>query len=202
MKEYKLKSGLIFRVVEDQHPINPMKEHDNIGILACFHKKYDFTDKNVPFKFEDFLSWEEMEEYINKELKALICKTVFLMDHSGLSVKTKPFNDSWDSGRIGFVYVTKEKLITHGLLKEGEEMTEELKENLPNYIEGQIETWNDYLTGNVWGYQLVKKEKCNLGHEHEEVIDSCWGFYGDVEQSGIFENIPNDDEIVKEDKNG
>lgn len=33
-----------------------------------------------------------------------------------------------------------------------------------------IETWNDYLSGQVYGFQVYKDD---------EQIDSCYGFYGD-----------------------
>ena len=36
----------------------------------------------------------------------------------------------------------------------------------------------------------MKITKCDYGHEHEEEIDSCWGFYGhDWKTNGIFDNI-------------
>ena len=37
---------------------------------------------------------------------------VYLMDHSGLSIRTTSFQDRWDSGCIGWVYMTKEEAVT------------------------------------------------------------------------------------------
>ena len=41
---------------------------------------------------------------------------------------------------------------------------------------GLIQEWNDYLSGNVYGY-VVEDER----GEH---LDSCWGFYGDYNADG------------------
>jgi hypothetical protein len=55
----------------------------------------------------------------------------------------------------------------------------------------------------VYGFEVVKIQTCELGHEHEENIDDCWGFYGD---DGIKEcisqamyNVPNEvtDEVIE-----
>ena len=49
-------------------------------------------------------------------------------------------------------------------------------------LEGEVETYNQYLTGDVYGFILEKPDG-----EH---IDSCWGFYGDnIETNGILDNI-------------
>ena len=44
-----------------------------------------------------------------------------------------------------------------------------------------METWNDCMTNNVWGFVAEELEQCNLGHHHPKHIDSCWGFIGDVD---------------------
>jgi hypothetical protein len=49
------------------------------------------------------------------------------------------------------------------------------------YLEGEIETYDDYLRGNVYGYileELVEDGDPEDKNDWEE-IESCWGFYGD-----------------------
>ena len=81
--------------------------------------------------------------------------------HSGVSLslsrKGYPFNDAWDSGYIGAVFSSKKEWRT--------------KMKAHNAAQGLIETWNEHLAGNVWGYQIEDK---NGAH-----VDSCWGYYGD-----------------------
>lgn len=78
--------------------------------------------------------------------------------HSGVALSLGseyPFSDQWDSGQIGLVCVTKD--------------TSEIP--FPEKAaEGLVEQWNQYLSGDVWGY-VIKDET-------GQTIDSCWGFYG------------------------
>jgi hypothetical protein len=48
-------------------------------------------------------------------------------------------------------------------------------------LKGEVETYDQYLTGDVYGYRVFKVETCSQGHEHEEELDSCWGYYGEEE---------------------
>ena len=93
----------------------------------------------------------------------------------------------WDSSVSGYILASKEEF--------------ELEETARNASEGLIETWNQYLSGEVYGYIIEKpnttysisKEKfdrlkfendlATLEQEFDiedewEEVDSCWGFYG------------------------
>lgn len=78
--------------------------------------------------------------------------------HGGVALsmsRTGQFADRWDGGQIGVVAVTKDT------------------SDIPSpeeYAEAHIEEWNQYLSGDVWGYVI---EDGNGVH-----VDSCWGFYG------------------------
>lgn len=76
----------------------------------------------------------------------------------------------FDSGQIGFLLVTREE----------SEIPEPDK-----YAEGMVEEWNQYLSGDVWGFTV---EDGDGNH-----IDSCWGFYGfDYCKTEALENVPDE----------
>ena len=53
-------------------------------------------------------------------------------------------------------------------------------------FKAEIETLNQYLTGEVYGYELVDTDDAEIG-DH---IDSCWGFYGeDIYTNGITDHV-------------
>lgn len=83
--------------------------------------------------------------------------------HSGVSLSLSdasyPFNDRWDSCWVGAVFVDKQKARTR---KKAAQLAEDL-----------IDSWNDYLSGNVYGNIVEKTE------------DSCWGFLGDYRENGM-----------------
>ena len=47
-----------------------------------------------------------------------------------------------------------------------------------NVLEGEVKTYDQYLRGDIFGYKVYKVVKCDLGHEHEEEINSSWEYYG------------------------
>lgn len=82
--------------------------------------------------------------------------------HSGVVLSLGSFRCPWDSGLIGRVFVQRSEV-----------------PDARKAAEAIVEQWNQYLSGDVWGYEVVRIETCNLGHDHEDVVDSCWGYYGD-----------------------
>jgi 5'(3')-deoxyribonucleotidase len=159
-KTYKLE------IVQDTNPENP-RNWDNLGKMICFHSRYNLGDKHN-YKFNDYDSWEEMENAIIENENVHTILPLFLYDHSGITMNTTGFSCRWDSSRMGFIYISKEKV-----LKEGIEDKEVKK-----YLKNEVRTYNQYLTGEIYGYRLIEVVTCDLGLEHETEIDSCWGFYG------------------------
>ena len=62
-------------------------------------------------------------------------------------------------------------------------------------LRAEVETYNQYLTGDVYGFRQFKinknPKKCptceHIVEEKETEIDSCWGFYGsDLDANGLF----------------
>ena len=94
---------------------------------------------------------------------------LYLYDHSGITMSTSSFNDRWDSGQVGWIFVSKDKV--------KQESLDETK--IEEYLKGEVETYDQYIRGDVYGYKVYKIETCDKGCEHEEELDSCWGFYGE-----------------------
>ena len=102
---------------------------------------------------------------------------LYLYDHSGITIATTPFSCSWDSGKIGFIYITKEKARKEYGWKV---MTKKRVEQIENYLQGEVETYDQFLRGEVYRYEV---------YEGEEMIDSCGGFFGsDHKESGLYES--------------
>lgn len=99
---------------------------------------------------------------------------LYLLDHSGLRISTGNFlhvdPGGWDSGQVGWIYVTNERIKKEFNFKE---ITEEVRLTVRNILKGEVSEYDDFLSGNVWGYVIED--------EFEDEIDSCWGFYGDYD---------------------
>jgi hypothetical protein len=152
------------KVKSETEPDSP-RNWDNLGTMVCFHKRYDLGDKHN-YSFNDYSGWDEMEKAIIKRENVGVILPLYLLDHSGITISTTDFNDRWDSGRIGFIFISKDKM-----LKEygGKICTKQLKERVKEYLVSEVKTYDQYLRGEVYGFQIFDK--------YNNEIDSCWGFY-------------------------
>jgi hypothetical protein len=160
MKKFELEVG------QDTDPESP-RTWDNLGTMVCFHKRYELGDK-TDYRTEDYDSWEELKEGIIKNEGEVVILPLYLYDHSGITISTNSFDCRWDSGQVGFIFVSKYKIKKEGI--------DETK--VEEYLKGEVETYDQYLTGDVWGYKVYEIETCELGHEHKNEVESCYGMYG------------------------
>jgi len=149
----------VIRVLPDEDPPNPRKECDNLGTMVCLHERYSLGDKNK-LTLEEA---NELEARVEKEGGVVL--KLYLYDHSGITIATKPFSCPWDSGRIGFIYVEKDRI-------EGEygwvRYPAINREKAIEVLEGEVTAYDNYLTGGYCGI-VVEDEKGNEVH-------SCWGY--------------------------
>lgn len=170
------KNGCTIHIYQDESPESP-REWDNLGTMVCFHRRYNLGDENTEFDN----SPELLIEFLKQNKGKIIYLPLYLYDHSGISMSTGrgyPFNDPWDSGQVGYIYVTYEKIRKEYRCKH---VTKKLVNRVIEYLRGEVETYDQYLTGDVYGYDVT----CN---QCGESIDSCWGFYGtNWKENGLLE---------------
>lgn len=176
----KLKDNKVLKIIQDSSDASP-REWDNISEFICFHRNYKLGDDHS-IDHEDYSSFQEMIE-ANTSPEDIVL-SLYLYDHSVLSISSKPFSCRFDSGQIGYAVVKKETII-----KEYGDDSIENRERALNVMLGEITTYDQYLQGDVYGFQLYEVSICDQGHEHENLIDSCYGFYGtDFKTNGLFEH--------------
>jgi len=184
MQKYQLSNGNTLQVINDSNPESP-RTWSNLGKMVCFHRRYSLGDKH-DFKQGDYNGWDELKAAILKKENVAVIQPMYMYDHSGITVSTKPFSCPFDSGQIGFIYITKEAAREGFMVKN---VTAKIKERLLVNLNGEVETYDQYLTGDIYGFKEVDSE----GNE----VDSCWGFYGDnPKTNGMSDHI--DSEVLDE----
>jgi hypothetical protein len=174
--------GYTIKISQDKDAENTRTEWDNLGTMVCFHRKYQLGDLNHEFSQGDYNSWQKLATAIQKEDIAVILP-LYLYDHGGITMSTRNFNCRWDSGQVGFIYITKKKARKEFRIKR---ITKAWVEKLTTYLKSEVNTYDNYLTGNVYGFQVEDAE------ENEIVDGSCFGFYGDDhKKSGLIEHAEN-----------
>jgi hypothetical protein len=166
---------------------------DNVGIIAYKHRQYNIGEEKIDIDPIDWLESILVEEqegiYTNERLAELeekffstfIALPVYMRDHSGISLSTTSFNDRWDSGKVGYIYTTLDKVKEIG---RGEEWLNgrTLEEATKDVLEGEIKTFNQWLEGDVYGYIIESEEG--------DIEDACGGYYGtDFLTNGMFDSI-------------
>lgn len=151
MTEYK---GYTIEIVPDEDAMHPRKDCDNFGTIIHWYRHYDLGE---------FVGPAEAGERI----AGAVSLPVYMYDHCDITINTTGFSCPWDSGQVGFIYATREQV-----LKEygGKYMTKRKRQKALELLRAEIEEYDQYLRGDVYGF-VIRKE--------DEVIDACYGFYGD-----------------------
>ena len=182
-----VKGNIRLEIKCDRDPQNPRSldyTDGNVTKMICFHSRYDLGDKH-DYNNDDYNSWDEMEKDIIKNENPLVIEPLYLFDHSGITISTTPFQCKWDSVQVGIIIVTKKQMRSTYCIQR---CTKKWKERATKDIECEVRTYDQYLTGDVYGFEVYKDD---------EFVDSCWGFYGDdFWTNGITDYIGND--IIEE----
>lgn len=150
--------GCTIEVHYDHDPQSP-REWDNLGTMTCLHGRYTLGDSH------DFKEAHEIEQHIKAE-KA-VSLPLYLFDHSGITMNTTGFSCPWDSGQVGMVYVSREKLLEEHKWKR---LTKKRIKQVETWLKGEVETYDAFISGQVYGYILKDADG--------EETDSCWGYFG------------------------
>lgn len=198
-------AGLTVEIHYDTEPASP-RGWSNVGTMVCAHRRANLGDEQldqidldvtcdrcdgegerelgrwtVQCAKCDGLGHIEVTpvEWARRERGARVVLPLWLYEHGGMTMRTStagatnPFHDPWDSGQVGIIFDTPEGV------KDcmGEDVTDE---QIAAALEQEVKTYDEYLTGQVYGY-IVKGPN---GEDLSELVgakmldDSCWGFYG------------------------
>ena len=157
------------RIVRDEDPVNPRLDDDNLGTMICFHKRYNLGDEHN-IESSDFNGWDDMAAHLTQAHDAAVILPLFLYDHSGITLQTSPFSCSWDSGQIGFIYMSR-TTVRNEAPGHPKILSKAAKVWATQCLLAEVQRYDQYLTGDVWGYVIED----SASHE----VESCWGFYGE-----------------------
>ena len=147
---------LRIEIIHDEDAVSP-REDDNFGHMVCQHRRYRLGDglpSRLSDRFHSLSSRHGLSEtaffwrWKNLHKKHLLLLPLYLYDHSGLTISTSPFSCPWDSGHIGWIFVTHQKIRQ----EYGEEdLTLEILERAKQVLIGEVKIDDHYLRGDAWG---------------------------------------------------
>lgn len=145
-----------------------------------------FTFKGVTRDCFDFSQPSDVWQAVQL-CSDIVSQPLYLYDHSGITISTGAFSCPWDSGQVGFAFVTFDTIRKEQSCKA---VIEKHKAWAARMIDCETETYDNYLTGNVYGYISQVATAWDSDGEATEWhdLDSCWGYYGDFDKSGLAES--------------
>lgn len=165
----------IVEIIQDGSAESP-RSWDNLGTCLFFGKHSGLGDKNN-IDADDYRGWEAMEHALLKKEGVAVLVPVYMYNHSYTTISTTPFNCKWDSWQLGFIVAYADDIKKEfGVKRVGKK----LKEKITRILTSEIELLNQWLIGDTFGFS------CTDGDGKE---DSCWGFYGDSADNGIFDHL-------------
>jgi hypothetical protein len=181
------------KIIQHEDYGSPL-EYDRMGTMAYNHRNYNLDEPIIGSPI-DWLAGKLGKStrglsYDDTTLDNLQCDffrkyvgfKLYLYDHSGLSLSTEPFSNRWDSGQIGYIYVSREDVRKEFRVSR---VTKSIEAKAERILLAEVEQYDLYLRGEVYGFEITD--------ESGEVVDSCYGFYGDDHnKSGLYDTIPNE----------
>jgi len=168
-------NGLTVQIVHDDDAESPRETCDNMTVLACWHRRSNLGDKQI----EGGMTAKELIRSLRAEgEKVLALLPLYAYEHGGITMSTGSFSCRFDSGQVGWGYVTQSSAEEMGCVgtytdRETGETKAYDKAFFEEAIRLDVRTYADYLEGQCYGYTVEDDD----GTE----VASCWGFVGDLE---------------------
>jgi hypothetical protein len=149
------------RIEQDHNAESPAEDQDNGLFIVAGHRDFYVPapgEKRVAADFQEYVDRYAATHWIIP-IEAYIHSGVRLYLSGGCQIDRQ-----WDVSQVGAVFAAKSEW--------------RLAKSARKAAAAHVEYWNQYLSGDVWGY-IVEDE-------NGERVASCWGFFGreDVEAEG------------------
>jgi hypothetical protein len=160
------KGGFVGRIFYDEDPQSP-KDWDQLGTMITWHRRHVFDLDGGKQGFEHGQDWLDANKTAI-DSGDLVYINVGMGDHSGIWLyegEREYPGAEWDSGQVGFLFCWKsdyEKMC--------DQATEGWQAKALECLRAELTTWDQWARGDIYGYTIEDPSG--------EVVDSCWGFYG------------------------
>lgn len=191
------KYGIVGMIHQDEDPwyADP-RDNDNLGVMYCWHPDYKLGDEQ--FGRNDHGTIEDVFTYVVEERKAVAVIPLFLLDHSGISMRTgTPIDVSnglspeavaardrfigdeagWDTSWVGFIFATQARKDELGVPDGVEEVERQL--------DAEVREYDTYLRGEVYSFVVKDAD----GDDYDHPVGGFLGYeYVEEEVKSVIES--------------
>lgn len=153
------KDGLQAAIYYEEDAQDPRREFDHAGTMACFHRRYRLGDEH------DFDGPEDLETHLKQDTRG-VALPLYLYDHSGVTMQTRPFSCPWDSGQVGYIFMDAQTIRkAYGVKR----ISKKAREKALALLECEVKEYDSFLTGDIY---------CVAVEKDGDTLDSVCGLYG------------------------
>ena len=169
-------TGMRVTVLVDEYPTKP-REGCNLTTMICHHRNYSLGDLEESKQFNGYNSLKELKQALVEYYGEMAyIEPLSLYDHSMQTLAIGEPTDRWDSGYVGFIFVTKEQARKWFNVKR---ITKSILEKIEKLAQAEVEEYNKvWLWGEVY-YLSLEKVFTNVDDKNdciEESMDCIGGF--------------------------
>ena len=182
--------GYRIEIVPMGCPDNP-RDWDNLCKIVGYHPRYHIGDEDLKMSLEDMLT------EIMKREDLLMVKPLYMYEHSGVAFSINSFGDHWDSGQVGYIYVTYPQAMQFfGMTREElDNHYSNVSVDIGRNMKRELELYEQYCNGDVYAYVVSKNGR---------MVDSCAGYFGTAwTENGLWEQATSaiEEDIIDAEKN-
>jgi outer membrane lipoprotein SlyB len=152
------KNNTVIRIYQDDNPESPDDWKDDNLFLVHYHRDFEIDRDSIITK-DDTRKWYQGEKIPQEKDYYIFPVEAYI--HGGVSLAFSQqgnFPDrQWDVSHVGLILASKKEFKS--------------KEKAKESAKGLLETWNQSLSGDVYGFDVSDPKT-------GESIESVWGFYG------------------------
>lgn len=162
---------------------------DGTEVLEALYKNY-LTGKTDWCGVDEFNEWSGKDELVCAiahcaEATVLlrqkgVLMNVYRLEHSGVTYSTRPFNDPWDSGQVGFIWARRDELEKLGY--DNDAVVEKV-------FAEEVALYSAWANGETYWVRLMKDGV---------PVDSCVNVIGDDELDDAIKAMERQTAIAKE----
>lgn len=177
--------SLVGIITYDECPLNPVTDWDLLGTMAVHpnhaHWAHEAIDLDIPMgnnPSEHMRNFIKAKGYKQSEV---IAYPITKYEHGGISLSLGDNRTcDFDSGIIGFIYASKEKIRKEFKVQR---ITKDIVEQVAEIFANELNNQSDYLNGEVFAYRIYQVNTAEFEKygehclEKSEKLDSSHGYY-------------------------
>lgn len=147
------------------------RDWDNLGKMYYWHRNYILGDKSVDIDY--YSDFQEFVDDLTEDWGEIIWLPLYLYDHSGITMSTSSQrfkmmdSQGWDWGCCGIIFASHDDIKKAFMV---DEITEEVLDKATECLIGEVKTFDQYITGDVY--------YMNLYDHNDDILEGFGGVFG------------------------